>query len=51
MSNNPETLESLWAYCTANNRLAPMPPQWNTLYGMLKKTHQKPSGAGIRHYP
>lgn len=39
-----ETLESLWAYCTANNRLVPMPPQWNELFGMLKDTRQKASG-------
>jgi hypothetical protein len=39
-----ETLESLWKYCTANNRLVPMPPEWNKLYGMLKNTRQKPSG-------
>jgi hypothetical protein len=23
-----ETFDSLWAYCTANNRLVPMPPEW-----------------------
>lgn len=44
MSSAPDTLEGLWAFCTANNRLVPLPPQWNTLYGMLKNTQQKPSG-------
>jgi hypothetical protein len=44
MSDTPETFDSLWAYCTANNRLVPMPQQWNQLYGMLKNTRQKPSG-------
>lgn len=44
MNESLETLESLWAYCTAENRLVPMPPQWNQLYGMLKNIHQKPSG-------
>jgi hypothetical protein len=44
MNDTAETLESLWAYCTANSRLVPMPSQWNTLYGMLKNTRQKPSG-------
>jgi hypothetical protein len=38
------TFDSLWAYCTANNRLVPMPTQWSELYGMLRNTRQKPSG-------
>ena len=49
--NEPELLaieaskfESLWDYCTSNNRLVPMPQQWNELYKMLRNTHQKPSG-------
>ena len=41
---NAETLDYLWAYCTDNNRLVPMPQQWNTVFGMLKNTGQKPSG-------
>ncbi|MCA9098878.1 MAG: hypothetical protein KDA36_10835 [Planctomycetaceae bacterium] len=44
MSGDSETLESLWDYCTSANRLVPMPPQWNELYGMLKNTRQKSSG-------
>lgn len=39
-----EKFDSLWGYCTANNSLVPMPPQWNNLFGMLKNTRQKPSG-------
>jgi len=39
-----ETFDSLWAYCTVNNRIVPMPSQWNDLYGMLKNTRQNPSG-------
>jgi hypothetical protein len=41
---NVPTLDTLWELCTANNRLVPMPSQWNELYGMLKNTRQKPSG-------
>ena len=41
---NQWDIESLWEFCTAENRLVPMPPQWNELYGMLKNTRQKPSG-------
>lgn len=44
MSDEAETFDSLWDYCTANNRLVPMPPQWNQVFGMLKNTRQKPSG-------
>jgi hypothetical protein len=39
-----ETVKSLWNYCTANDRLVPMPNQWSDLYAMLRSTHQKPSG-------
>lgn len=39
-----ETFETLWKYCTANNRLCPMPMKWNDLYDMLKNTKQKPNG-------
>jgi hypothetical protein len=44
MSDAAETFDSLWDYCTSNNRLVPMPPQWNELFGRLKNTRQKPSG-------
>lgn len=38
-----ETFETLWEYCTANNRLCPIPYRWNDLYKMLKNTKRKPS--------
>jgi hypothetical protein len=45
MSDATENFDSLWAFCTANHRLVPMPPQWNQLYyRLLKNTRQKPSG-------
>ena len=51
MSAPTETLEALWGYCTASNRLVPMPPQWNQLFGMLKNTRQKPSGGWVLPLP
>lgn len=39
-----ETFETLWKYCTANNRLCPMPTKWNILFGILKNTKQNPDG-------
>jgi len=33
---NRETFESLWKYCTSNNRVCPMPMKWNDLFNMLK---------------
>lgn len=39
-----ETFETLWEYCTSNNRLCPTPMKWNDLFGMLKNTNQNPSG-------
>jgi hypothetical protein len=39
-----ETFDSLWAYCTANKRLVPMPSEWAELHGMLANTQQKPNG-------
>ncbi|MEP2774426.1 MAG: hypothetical protein ABJQ29_15640 [Luteolibacter sp.] len=44
MKNSIEAFDSLWIQCTTNNRLVPIPEQWNKLYGMLKKTRQNPSG-------
>ena len=51
MSYDTEAFDSLWAYCTANNRLVPMPPQWNGLYNLLKNTRQKPSGGWEPPFP
>lgn len=44
MTDTAAAFDALWADCTANNRLVPMPPQWNQLYGLLNNTRQKPSG-------
>lgn len=30
-----ETFESLWRFCTLNNRVCPMPIKWNDLFNML----------------
>jgi len=40
MNLQPETFDSLWKYCTANNRLVPMPPNWADLFKLLKNTRQ-----------
>jgi hypothetical protein len=37
-----ETFETLWKYCTANNRV--IPRDWNKLYNLLKNKKQKPTG-------
>ena len=42
--NTFDSLDTLWEFCAANNRLVPLPPQWNALYGMLKNTRQLSSG-------
>ena len=42
MTTSPETFESLWAYCAANNRV--IPRDWHKLYEMLPDKRQKPSG-------
>ena len=34
-----ETFESLWKFCTSNNRVCPMPMKWNDFFNMLKN-HQ-----------
>ncbi|MBV6499026.1 MAG: hypothetical protein CJBNEKGG_01475 [Prosthecobacter sp.] len=39
-----EPLESLWSYCTAENRLVPQQTPWSELYSNLQHTRQKPSG-------
>ena len=39
-----EKFESLWEYCTLNNRLCPKPDRWSELYNLLKNKKQKPSG-------
>jgi hypothetical protein len=37
-----ETFETLWQYCTENNRV--IPRDWNKFYNLLKNKKQKPSG-------
>ena len=37
-----ESFESLWAYCTENDRV--VPKQWNTLFNRLANTRQLASG-------
>jgi hypothetical protein len=37
-----ETFETLWIYCTANNRA--IPKDWNKLWHLLLNKKQKPSG-------
>jgi len=44
VSEQKETIESLWAYCTAEKRLVPMPFEWSKLHGMLKGVRQLPNG-------
>lgn len=44
MDGFDETMEELWAYCTSNRRLVPLPPEWAKLHGMLKGARQLPSG-------
>lgn len=32
-----ESFDSLWSYCTANNRVCPMPQRWAELFEKLKE--------------
>lgn len=32
-----ESFDSLWSYCTANNRVCPMPQRWSELFEQLKE--------------
>jgi hypothetical protein len=42
MTVSPESLNSLWAYCSANRRV--IPRDWQKLYVMLANKRQRPSG-------
>ena len=42
MTALPETFESLWEHCTANNRAVPR--DWHRLYEMLKDKQQNSAG-------
>jgi len=37
-----ETFETLWQYCTSNNRV--FPREWNKLYNLLNNKKQKQAG-------
>ncbi len=40
VNSSNETFDTLWKYCTSNNRLCPIPMKWNELFGMLKNKRQ-----------
>jgi hypothetical protein len=42
MTKLPESFDSLWAYCSDNERV--IPRDWQGLYEMLADKRQKPSG-------
>ena len=44
MSDSSDTFESLWAFCSSENRLVPMPEQWAEFFNMLKNSRQKATG-------
>lgn len=39
-----DSFDSLWRYCTADNRVCPMPQRWNELFGKLKDTRRGGNG-------
>lgn len=39
-----ESFDSLWSYCTANDRVCPMPQRWNELFQKLKDTRRAGNG-------
>jgi len=46
-----ESLQSLFEYCTSNNRLVPMPAEWSQLHSMLKDQRRNPEGGWIPPAP
>ena len=46
-----ESLQSLFEYCNANNRLVPMPPEWSQLHSMLKDQRRNPEGGWVPPAP
>jgi hypothetical protein len=42
MTARHESFDSLWDYCTSNNRV--IPKDWKNLYDMLVNKRKKPSG-------
>lgn len=45
MNTFNETFDSVWKYCTASNRLCPIPLKWNELFNMLNNKKQNPDGS------
>ena len=43
-----ETFESLWKYCTSNNRLCPQYKIWQEVFKLLKDTKQLSGHGGDR---
>ena len=39
-----ESFDTLWEFCTSNNRVCPMPPEWNDLYQILNNTKRVGTG-------
>jgi len=46
-----ETFETLWQYCTSNNRMCPMPIKWNELFKILKDIKQNSDGGWTLSLP
>jgi hypothetical protein len=42
MNSSLESFDSLWEYCTSDDRA--IPRDWNQLWQLLKDKYQKPSG-------
>jgi hypothetical protein len=42
MNSSGESFDSLWGYCTSDDRV--IPRDWNQLWQLLKVKQQKPSG-------
>ncbi len=51
MKKAVSTFDDVWSYCTASNRLVPMPQHWNRVFELLKNKRQKPSGGWIPSMP
>lgn len=43
-----ETFESLWEYCTSNNRLCPKYETWQKIFDLLKDTKKLSGHSGDR---
>lgn len=47
MNTDPETVDSLWAYCTANDRFAPV--EWEALFNKLVSKHDGTASNAMSH--